>query len=129
MVAKIARLAPVILNLSNDHQSVVLHSDLHGEHIFEFQGQLSGVIDFGAAFTGLPAWEFAVLAYYHGWPATETVLATYTQQIAALEIQTDQVRLLAIVVALYKLSKLAHPTVADAKVQRIGNFIGETLVH
>ncbi len=45
-----------IKQIAEDRDVVLVHSDLHGKHIFVKDNRLSGLIDFGAAFIGVPDW-------------------------------------------------------------------------
>jgi 5-methylthioribose kinase len=107
-----------------NHVSLV-HSDLHGEHIFESNGHLSGVIDFGAAFVGLPAWDFGSIAFYHGWDTAIRCMNGYSS--TAVQDIGWQARLMSLVIALYKLARADSTETSQAKVQRILKFIDETL--
>jgi len=45
----------------------VVHSDLHREHLLVGEdGGLAGVLDFGDAFVGARAWDYALLHWYYG---------------------------------------------------------------
>lgn len=79
--------------------AVLLHSDLHGEHVFRSRERLSGVIDFGGAFVGVPAWEFAAIAVFFGWESATAIIRSYTTDRPALVRDTS---LLSAVFALYR---------------------------
>jgi aminoglycoside phosphotransferase (APT) family kinase protein len=133
----IARLQPQLLAAIQAHEdtivgvlhetpAVLTHSDLHGEHLFHNNGTLSGVIDFGAAFIGHPAWEFAVLAYYHGWPAVRAALSGYTDRRNRAR-SWPSIRVLALVIGLYKLSKAVKAQAPVAKTNRILKFLSSAV--
>jgi aminoglycoside phosphotransferase (APT) family kinase protein len=109
-----------------DEPTVLLHSDLHGEHLFALDGALTGVIDFGAAFIGVPAWEFAVIAFYHGWPTVQATLSAYGNCFEQRKFW-QRIQLLAVVVGLYKLSRAVRAQAAGDKVARIVEFLSETV--
>ncbi len=120
-------LEPSIHEILTQDQPVLNHSDLHGEHIFVQDGALAGIIDFGVAFISVPAWEFAVMAFYHGWPATQEMLIGYSPAKEVQAHQLKQAQKLAIVVALYKLSKAKAAQAPLEKVARIRKFITDSL--
>lgn len=124
LLPRLSACESLLWNIATDEQVVLNHSDLYGEHIFLHDDDLSGIIDFGAAFIAVPAWEFAVLAHYHGWNAVEAILAAYQPATPDL---LDQSHHLALVVALYKLQKAVKAEVPAPKIQRIMAFVRETL--
>lgn len=105
---------------------VLTHSDLHGKHVFVCNETLSGVIDFGAAFIGVPAWDFAVLAFYHGWPAVQATLNGYGASWKN-EKFLRHIQLLALVVGLYKLSRAVKAQEPATKIERIIQFLSRAL--
>lgn len=108
-------------------RTALIHSDLYGEHIFTDEDQLTGVIDFGAAFIATSGWDFAVLAYYHGWEALENILQGYTQSEIEREHLRSQSHYLAVAVGLYKLEKAVRTGGTVTKQQQIIGFIAKTL--
>jgi aminoglycoside phosphotransferase (APT) family kinase protein len=134
----IATLAPDLLNVLTaiepklwripaETESVLNHSDLHGEHIFITDQTLSGVIDFGAVCIATPGWDFAVLAYYHGWEAVKAILNGYTQVEPQRRHLLNESRYLAVVVGLYKLQKAVVAKSETTRQQQITRFLVETL--
>jgi aminoglycoside phosphotransferase (APT) family kinase protein len=82
----------------------VLHSDLHRQHLLQApDGTLAGLLDFGDAFVGSPAWDFALLHHHYGPTIAERVLAAYP---GAPDL-SRHARLLAVAVGLYQVAK--HP--------------------
>ncbi|MEM8861187.1 MAG: phosphotransferase [Chloroflexota bacterium] len=126
-IARLDALKPKLLEAITQDQAVLTHSDLHGEHIFEQDGRLTGVIDFGASFISIPAWDFAVMAYYHGWASVEESLFGYTSSAQAQDHQLKQAQKLALAVGLYKLAKGAESQKPSAKLIRIVNFVKQSL--
>ena len=55
----------------------VLHSDLHRQHLLHVGGELDGMLDFGDAFIGSTAWDFALLHWYYGPRNAHRVAAAY----------------------------------------------------
>jgi aminoglycoside phosphotransferase (APT) family kinase protein len=107
---------------------VLTHSDLHSEHIFASDDHnLSGIIDFGAAFIATPAWDFAVLAHYFGWNAVKGIIDSYTSVETERHDLLTQSQYLAVVVGLYKLQKAVKAKSGYRKQQNIVRFITETL--
>jgi Ser/Thr protein kinase RdoA (MazF antagonist) len=73
--------------------AVTLHSDLHEENTLDADGFVS-VIDFGEAFVGPAAWEFASLAYFADWAFADRVLDAYldgSDQVGSDQVGSDQV--------------------------------------
>ena len=82
--------------------SGVVHSDLHQEHLLvDENGSLAGVLDFGDAFVGSVAWDFALLNWYHGKANASLVARHYPDGSDAL----DRGIVLSIAVGLYKMAK------------------------
>lgn len=134
----IATISPNLLNalstvetrlwrITTQEEAVVNHSDLYGEHIFTSDENLTGVIDFGAAFIATPGWDFAVLAYYHGWEVVEVILKDYSQDGKSYSDLLQQARYLALVVGLYKFDKAVSARREANKQQQIVQFLAETL--
>lgn len=113
--------------IAKDTKAVLTHSDLYGEHIFIDGDTLSGVIDFGAAFIATPGWEFAVLAYYHGWESVRLILEGYTSGQERRNVLMRQAKYLAVVVGLYKLEKAVRKAAQAEKQQRILDVVTATL--
>ncbi len=135
----IARLAPDLLDdllqaqpslwtIASESHTVINHSDLHGQHIFVNGGQLSGVIDFGAVFIGGPGWDFAVLAFYHGWQTASMVLESYEPDLIQRRELLRRARYLALVVALYKLEKAINHQPTTQQLKQITGFTTDTLL-
>ena len=74
--ARLDAQAPAVRLALDRGPAVLLHSDLHEENILDANGAL-GVIDFGEAFIGPAAWEFAALGYFMDWPTADAALAAY----------------------------------------------------
>ena len=127
LVDQLEHLAPRFLEIINDDQIILNHSDLHGAHIFLQDGELAGLIDFGVSFMSIPAWEFAVLAYYHGWPVVQQILIGYNPSREVQELHYKKAQDLAVVVGLYKLAKVYAGPASNEKVVGIRNFIAQTL--
>ena len=83
----------------------VVHSDLHWDHLIRStSGRLAGILDFGDAFAGPPAWDFACLRYYHGDEVGQRVAAAYPNGATIHRRSLP----LGIAFALYKLDKTPH---------------------
>lgn len=74
---------------------VLVHSDLHHGNILRTQTG-AAFLDFGCAFEGVAAWDFAALAFFLGWPITERLLEITGSPSA------HDVRLVALSFALYR---------------------------
>lgn len=79
----------------------VLHSDLHRLHLFVEDERLSGVLDFGAAFIGSIAWDFALVRWYYG-DENLRLFGRYYPNVGEL---AERGFLLACAVGCYKLAK------------------------
>lgn len=94
--------------------SGVVHSDLHREHLLVVDdGSLGGVLDFGDAFIGAVAWDFALLNWYYGAQRARQVAARYP-------CGSEQLRrgvLLSVAVGLYKLAKSPADTAVLPRLQ------------
>lgn len=124
---KLKAIETKLWDITSESDTALTHSDLYGEHIFTDEEQLTGVIDFGAAFIATASWDFAVLAYYHGWEALETILQGYTQSRVERQHLLNQSHYLAVAIGLYKLEKAVRRGVVVTKQQQITRFIAETL--
>jgi aminoglycoside phosphotransferase (APT) family kinase protein len=79
------------------------HSDLHREHLYLKEGRLAAVIDFGDLCLLPPAWEFAILARYYGWPVVLKMLKVYAPDNH--EAFLRQALALGLIVAMYKFNR------------------------
>ncbi|MEM9776980.1 MAG: aminoglycoside phosphotransferase family protein [Chloroflexota bacterium] len=127
IAAQLKDLKPTIFKAATEDRAVLVHSDLHGEHIFEKDEKLTGVIDFGASFIGAPAWDFAVIAYYHGWAALEALLTGYTSSGKVQSYQLKQAQKLGVAVSLYKLAKGLKGRPTPKKLNKITDFLNQTM--
>ena len=104
--------------------AVLVHSDLHREHLLRGdRGTLAGLLDFGDAFVGCAAWDFALLHWYYSEPDVDLVAGAYP---GGTQLSYNG-RLLAVAVGLYKLAK--DPTQGDvaAKIRRRIEALSTTL--
>ena len=95
--------------------AALVHSDLHREHLLRGDGgTLAGLLDFGDAFVGCAAWDFALLHWYYSAPDVGLVAGAYPGGAQL----SDSGRLLAVAVGLYKFAK--DPTQGDlaARIRR-----------
>lgn len=100
LIAAVEKHADAIRDAAVGRRGLV-HSDLHSEHLLETSdGALAGVLDFGDAFIGSRAWDFALLIHYYGPDTAAAVAGWYGDP----DIITDA-RELAIAVAVYKIAK------------------------
>jgi aminoglycoside phosphotransferase (APT) family kinase protein len=80
----------------------VVHSDLHREHLLVGpDGSLTGLLDFGDAFVGAIAWDFALLNWYYGEANASAVASHHPAGIDILQHGAA----LSIAVGLYKVAK------------------------
>ncbi len=93
----------------------VVHSDLHREHLLVGpDGSLTGVLDFGDAFIGAIAWDFALLSWYYGEANAAAVARHHTAGSDVL----DDGAMLSIAVGLYKLAKNPNDPVLIPRLRR-----------
>jgi aminoglycoside phosphotransferase (APT) family kinase protein len=101
LVGAVEALAPSIIEASEGPVGV-LHSDLHREHLLrDDAGTLGAVLDFGDAFRGSVAWDFALLHWYYGVDSARAVAAGYPEADGVQPMAAQ----LAVAVGLYKLAK------------------------
>lgn len=80
----------------------LVHSDLHAQHLLVgADGGLGALLDFGDAFIGSRAWDFALLIHYYGLTAAADVARHYGADQSLL-VDAQQ---LAVAVAVYKIVK------------------------
>ncbi len=119
----LSRLAPLLvgqvgdleleLRSANAEPFGVVHSDLHRDHLLvdPRDGSFAGLLDFGDAFVGSTAWDFALLHWYYGVDNARKVADAYS---AGGDGLYQRGRLLAVAVGCYKLAKNPDDsTVAD----------------
>lgn len=93
----------------------VVHSDLHREHLLtDTRGLLTGVLDFGDAFIGSVAWDFALLNWYYG-EANASLVACHHPAGAEM---LDQGAMLSVAVGLYKAAKNPNDPAVIQRLQR-----------
>ncbi len=100
LLPTLAELGNAIIDAASEPYGV-LHSDLHRQHLLRDGDQLAGVLDFGDAFVGSTAWDFALLHWYHGPRNTRHVADAYR----ADNDLTTRGALLAVAVGCYKIAK------------------------
>ena len=107
--------------IAEAHQpACVVHTDLHWDHLLRTpDGRLGGLLDFGDAFAGPPAWDFACLRYYHGLDVVQRVAAAYAGGDDLLRRSAP----LGIAFALYKLDKTPD---RDDVVERVAQLTKQT---
>jgi aminoglycoside phosphotransferase (APT) family kinase protein len=95
----------------------LVHSDLHGEHLLRSPDwTLTAVLDFGDAFAGSVAWDFALLRWYYGDEPTALVANAYGANGRDL---AERGRTLAVAVGLYKLAKYDGDLATLARIRRL----------
>lgn len=94
----------------------LVHSDLHCEHLLiDPHWRLGGVLDFGDAFVGSQAWDFALLGWHYG-DTNAGMVATLSPNGPELHRRG---RILAIAVGLYKLAKNPRDSAVLPRLKRI----------
>lgn len=126
LLPKLFSIQTRLLEVASIDRVVLAHTDLHGEHIFVSDDRITGIIDFGAAAICPPAWDFAVIAFYHGWHACQAVLAGYTDQGERQRL-FPQIQKVTIMLALYKVAKAISANADHTKVDRIVQFLKNML--
>ncbi|MCP3860995.1 MAG: aminoglycoside phosphotransferase family protein, partial [Phycisphaeraceae bacterium] len=64
LVPVLAALKDEIVDAATEPFGVV-HSDLHRQHLLRNGDELAGILDFGDAFIGATAWDFALIHWYY----------------------------------------------------------------
>ncbi|MDH3707019.1 MAG: aminoglycoside phosphotransferase family protein [Acidimicrobiia bacterium] len=99
-----------------DEPTTVVHTDLHWEHLLRSPtGRLAALLDFGDAFAGPAAWDFACLRYYHGDEIAARVAEHHPDGAVALAAS----RLVGIAFGLYKLDKTPERADIALRVERL----------
>lgn len=115
IAATAAELRSAVLHAARGTVGIV-HSDLHREHLLRNEsGQLAAVLDFGDAFRGACAWDFALLHWYYGAETAARVAAHYPDTTG---VNGAGARL-AVVVGLYKLAKNPTDPAVPARLGRV----------
>lgn len=128
LIDRISKIEPILWKIGSNPNTAVIHSDLHGQHIFVSEDEdLAGIIDLGAAFIGVVGWEFAVLAFYHGWKSVQNILEGYSGDNLQINDVLYQAKHLAVVLSLYKLDKAVKSQVGQQKIKRILQFLEDVL--
>ena len=121
------RLMPELMRAASLGTRAVCHSDLHREHLYIKEGRLSAVIDFGDVCLLPPAWEFAILARYYGWPAVLKMLRVYAPN--NVEGLLRQALALGMIVAMYKFNRRYQSQAAVILRAQELYFLQQTLDH
>lgn len=104
-----------LLDIAEDTVGLV-HSDLHREHLLGGpDGNLTGVLDFGDAFIGSIAWDFALLHWYYGAQASQAVAERHPNGSTL----SQSGRTLAIAVGVYKLAKSPTDAAVPQRLRRV----------
>ena len=125
LVGAIEALRPEIVEAIEGPLGVV-HSDLHRQHLLVDGGdQLGAVLDFGDAFRGAVAWDFALLHWYYGEENAARIAAAHP------DADTDGIRasaaLLAVAVGLYKLAKSPGDPDVPKRLRRVVDPVANDL--
>jgi aminoglycoside phosphotransferase (APT) family kinase protein len=81
------------------------HTDLHERQMRIEGSRLAGLLDFGDATIGPPAWDIASFAYFHGWRLARLLLAGYTRDLAQCDKILADAHLFSILIALHHASR------------------------
>jgi aminoglycoside phosphotransferase (APT) family kinase protein len=105
--SRLTRWANDIRQIATTQPRVLVHGDLHEENILwplaeHPDGSKVGFLDFGMAFAGAAAWDFAALAYFLSWPISAIALTSYLHD-GDLSCVTHQTQLLALSFAHHRL--------------------------
>jgi aminoglycoside phosphotransferase (APT) family kinase protein len=120
------RISPALVDQVAEHRDAIVgaaqgctglvHSDLHREHLLvDEDWRLGGLLDFGDAFIGCTAWDFALLLWYYGNTNAQLVADNYPGGNDLV----DRGATLAIAVGLYKIAKNPRDTNAVPRLARI----------
>jgi hypothetical protein len=127
LVERLTDISEPILDIIRQERAVINHSDLSGEHIFISGDSLSAVIDFGSSFIGASAWEFATLAYYHGWKTLGIILQGYSADHNTRQLLLTKSRYLAVALGIYKFHKALTQKRKGSKIRRRLQFVRDAL--
>jgi aminoglycoside phosphotransferase (APT) family kinase protein len=78
---------------------------LHEKQILITGGHLVGLLDFGDAAIGTPAWDVASFGYFHGWRLARVLLTGYTPDEWLRHRLLTEARSFAFLIALHHASR------------------------
>ncbi len=122
-LAALGTLREPLLRFAEVGESVVIHDDLNAANLTVRDGHLVSVIDFGDAFVGPPALEFATLAVRHGWTLVGAAIESYERNTILREVRLAEAHRLAVVEVLARIG--THPE--EPREQELIAFLEETL--
>lgn len=98
LIAPLTELRGDLLNLAS-RPTAVCHTDLHRDQLLWWNGRLAALLDFGDATIGPPAWDWASLAFFHGWEIAA--------QVAQEELR-DDAALFGLLLSLHRANRALH---------------------
>jgi aminoglycoside phosphotransferase (APT) family kinase protein len=104
----VGRLAPLegrLRAIVAGREHCLNHTDLHEKQILIAGGRLVGLLDFGDAAIGPPAWDVASFAYFHGWRLARVLLTGYTPDERLRRRLLKEARRFGILIALHHASR------------------------
>lgn len=108
--------------------NLLLHSDLHGEHIFTKDNQLAAIIDFGGAFVGPRSWEFAPIALFLGWNAADMIMESYARISGSdMSLMAGAVAVTALIFGLYRYDVESRTGRLYSEGRKIVSFLRESV--
>ena len=109
LIEPTSRFRESLLRFGELRRGVVAHSDLYPEHLFLEDGRLGTLIDFGDAFIGPAAADFASFASHYavtdGWERVERALEGYAASKVLRETRLAEAQLFAVALGLYRIRK------------------------
>ena len=109
LIEPASRFREALLRFGELRRGAVLHSDLNPEHLYLEEGRLATIIDFGDAFVGPPAADFATFASHYafpdGWQRVERALEGYAASAVLRETRLAEAQLFGVALGLYRIRK------------------------
>jgi aminoglycoside phosphotransferase (APT) family kinase protein len=105
LVGRLAPLEDRLRAVIAGREHCLNHTDLHEKQILITGGHLVGLLDFGDAAIGTPAWDVASFGYFHGWRLARVLLTGYTPDEWLRHCLLTEARSFAFLIALHHASR------------------------
>ncbi|MSP22589.1 MAG: aminoglycoside phosphotransferase family protein [Dehalococcoidia bacterium] len=112
LIEPASRFREALLRFGELRRGTLVHGDLNPQHLFLEGGRLGTLIDFGDAFVGPAAADFATFASHYGhygsergWEGVERVLEGYAASTVLRETRLAEAQLFGVALGLYRIRK------------------------
>jgi aminoglycoside phosphotransferase (APT) family kinase protein len=127
LIEPASRFREALLRFGELRHGLVVHSDLNPEHVFLDEGRLATLIDFGDAFVGPAAADFASFAAHYGWERVDRALEGYAASAVLRETRLAEAQLLAVALGLYRIRKRVALRQPAERIARDVAFLERTI--